>query len=475
MTAAGSGPMGPLRDLSPRTRAGLARRAAGSLAYLLTAWLSVVAFAAEGTTLPLLWLPAGVAFVMLLYDGARAAPFVAVASLAAQALLAAGQGLPAEPSPVLAAAGADIVGPWVAALAYTRGLERGVRTAGDVARFGLLVALLPSLLSAVLLGVNLLAVGVVDPVSAVEAVAVRTLAGALATALSYPLYLARRVGSRLLGGGRGRSTTALLAAVALVAGAPAVAPALVYVAVALVLLVGLREDAHVAGLAWLAVTATAVAAAGAGVSPWAAPMPWPEPLVLVAHLLVLTLVLLGVDRQHERLRQAQASTAQWRQRAEEDALTGLANRRVFETWLRQEVRRQQRHQRAFSVAILDLDHFKRVNDTHGHPTGDRVLVAFAGLLREGLREADVVARIGGEEFGVLLPETTASAAATALERLRVDLARLTSGPDGLGVAVRFSAGVAEYERRETAEALLARADARVYEAKRAGRDRVVAG
>ncbi|MFO8076286.1 MAG: hypothetical protein R6T85_09230, partial [Egibacteraceae bacterium] len=85
MTVVESGPVPPLRHLDPRTRAGLARRSAGALASLLTAWLSVVAFTAEGATLPLLWLPAGVAFVMLLYDGARAAPFVAVASLAAQA------------------------------------------------------------------------------------------------------------------------------------------------------------------------------------------------------------------------------------------------------------------------------------------------------------------------------------------------------------------------------------------------------
>ena len=125
-----------------------------------------------------------------------------------------------------------------------------------------------------------------------------------------------------------------------------------------------------------------------------------------------------------------------------------------------------------AVVALDVDHFKRVNDAHGHAAGDAVLAAVAARAAEALRAGDLLARIGGEEFAALLPGATLEAAAEVAERVR---ARIGAAPVPAGearLAVTVSAGVAALAPAEDGAALLARADARLYAAKRAGRDRV---
>lgn len=159
-----------------------------------------------------------------------------------------------------------------------------------------------------------------------------------------------------------------------------------------------------------------------------------------------------------------------------DALTGLMNRRRFFQRLEAEVARAARFSRPLSVAMVDVDHFKRVNDTYGHATGDAVLRAVAQTLREALRAMDAVGRVGGEEFAVLLPETGLEAAAGVLERIRQAVAGLeVMAADGRQVRVTVSAGVAAWQAGEEAEAALRRADAALYAAKSAGRNRVVCG
>ena len=156
-----------------------------------------------------------------------------------------------------------------------------------------------------------------------------------------------------------------------------------------------------------------------------------------------------------------------------DRLTGLYNRGHFDRALAFEVERRGRYQHPLALAILDIDHFKRVNDEHGHPVGDRVLRAIADQMLAGVRRTDLVARYGGEEFVVLFPETTRDHALARIETLRRTVA---SSPllldDGQPLPIAFSAGIAgapDDPDAVSAEAILARADARLLAAKRAGR------
>ncbi|MBI2398899.1 MAG: GGDEF domain-containing protein [Xanthomonadales bacterium] len=165
---------------------------------------------------------------------------------------------------------------------------------------------------------------------------------------------------------------------------------------------------------------------------------------------------------------------QARSDAAHDVLTGLANRRMGLARLDADIALVRRMPEPLAVLALDLDHFKRVNDQHGHATGDRVLVAFAQAMRGELRAGDLGARIGGEEFIAILPATDAAAAAVVGERIRAASAALAVPTDD-GQAVRFtiSVGVASLQPGEDSTRLLARADGGLYRAKSEGRNRVV--
>ena len=169
---------------------------------------------------------------------------------------------------------------------------------------------------------------------------------------------------------------------------------------------------------------------------------------------------------NQALREKEAKV---RQLSFKDPLTNIANRRYLDTRLTGEITRCSRYGQPFTVVLLDLDHFKKINDTHGHEVGDRVLIEVARQLLRHTRSADIVGRYGGEEFLLLLPNTSVKTAKQLVERIIAALSRRLIQP--LTQAVTASFGIAQWHTGEDKHALVARADKAMYRAKDNGRNR----
>jgi diguanylate cyclase (GGDEF)-like protein len=184
--------------------------------------------------------------------------------------------------------------------------------------------------------------------------------------------------------------------------------------------------------------------------------------VLAIAALITSWLVSGLRRQ---IAAREALESELRHLALHDPLTGLANRRLAEEELSRELARSSRDASTLCVAIIDVDGFKRYNDTNGHAAGDRLLKASAGAWRRVLRAGDLISRFGGDEFVIVLPACPVGEAQDVIERLRA------SSPDG----TTCSAGIAVAGPSDTVDSLLMRADAALYEAKRGGRNSLVVG
>jgi len=157
-----------------------------------------------------------------------------------------------------------------------------------------------------------------------------------------------------------------------------------------------------------------------------------------------------------------------------DPLTGLLNRYGLQRALQRELAEARRYARPLSCLLLDLDHFKAVNDTYGHAAGDAALTQAARVLTESVRGSDVVCRYGGEEFLVLAPETELAGALALAEKIRLAVSARLFGADSHSFPLTFSVGVARLRAGESGNDMIARADEALYQAKQHGRDRVEA-
>lgn len=174
-------------------------------------------------------------------------------------------------------------------------------------------------------------------------------------------------------------------------------------------------------------------------------------------------------------RMLQSHEADLRRMAIHDGLTGLYNRREFQSRLYQEIERSRRYAHSFALLLLDIDFFKRVNDTHGHPAGDHVLREIARVLNESTRPIDTAARYGGEEFAVVLPEAQDEGAFITAERIRRTIAAITlTLDDGAPLKLTVSIGIGLFPQHgHSAASLLEMTDQALYKAKTTGRNRVV--
>ena len=174
-----------------------------------------------------------------------------------------------------------------------------------------------------------------------------------------------------------------------------------------------------------------------------------------------------------RLQQAMADKEKLERLANFDSLTGLYNRRAILGKLYELINVANRYKEDFSLSMLDIDHFKRVNDRYGHLTGDEVLEKIATLIHRNIRDTDIVGRYGGEEFIIILPKTNLSSAWVAAERLRsiIEKAEMKDSAGNV-FAITVSQGLSGWERGEDIHSLISRADEALYKAKEKGRNRV---
>ncbi|MFB6260869.1 MAG: diguanylate cyclase [Thiohalorhabdaceae bacterium] len=192
---------------------------------------------------------------------------------------------------------------------------------------------------------------------------------------------------------------------------------------------------------------------------------------LQSQLLELTEEYAEKERELARANRELARYAEeWERIGLSDSLTGLPNRRAFQEFLEHHVAAAERFGEPLAMLVLDLDHFKAINDTYGHSQGDEVLKRVAATLAAHCRKSDVVARWGGEEFGVLAPKTDLPGGVELADKLRSAVAA-TAMPEGMP-QVTVSLGVAQYQPGESADTLFHRADEALYQAKPGGRDQV---
>lgn len=450
----------------------------GALAYFIAARLGMALFSLQPHNITLLWLPAGIGLVMYRHGGKRALPWIFAASFLANYP---GMALDAWPRHLLhtfISAAADTLAAWLAATLLHRALPRGLNRPFDLLVFGTLVCIVPTLVSALLLTANLLLGAYITWAQADSLLGTLMVGDSLGILLVYLVFDAWR---RPIPAGQSAESLVWIAvtllALWLVHTAFTRIAGLIYLLPPLLLYQIFYCRARAVYATLLLVVCKIIAMAAHDLGPFDLASTAQAHFMLIAFLFSLTLVIAGMTLQHHALAQEQRSSRTWEFRAKHDPLTGLDNRLMFKSLLDKEHERATRLGHPFTVGMIDIDHFKLINDSYGHLAGDQVLVALACQLQEQLRGIDTVARIGGEEFAVLFPETGLAAATQALERLRLNVEQ-----SGLPIGthtIRFtiSGGVAEFSPGHNVlppEALLDQADQLLYAAKRAGRNRIVA-
>ncbi len=174
-----------------------------------------------------------------------------------------------------------------------------------------------------------------------------------------------------------------------------------------------------------------------------------------------------------RIKELEDKLTQMSELVREDQLTGSLNRRGMDDIFEREADRADRRGTALCIAMLDLDNFKKLNDTHGHAAGDEALIHVVRIVKQTLRSIDVIARYGGEEFLIVMPETSLEEAAKAMTRVQRELTTHFFTANDQRLFITFSAGVALRAPHEAQESVVKRADKAMYEAKKTGKNRVI--
>ncbi len=448
----------------------------GAAVYCLLARVGMDMFSLRPSNITLVWLPSGIALVLALTCGWRAFPTVFVASFIANfpglhvESLAHSIGFTAAMALIDASAGI------ISAYMFRRFIPDGLRRATDLVPFCLWVVIIPTIATSAGLALMCSLGHYIAWQDAPAFAGLLIFGDGLGFIFIYPIFQGWRDQD---GFSRAAIRPLLLGAavLALLFGLGfAYLPGLILLVVPVLLVlsfqVGLLEIAIATAVALLVI----VTATAHGVGPLIAPTAIDTHFRLMSFIFGTALSVLGIALQNAALARTEKTTELWREAAERDPLTGLINRRAFSPILDREHNRSRRTGRPYTVAMLDLDHFKRVNDKYGHAAGDQILQVFSSLISGSCRAADTVARIGGEEFAIVLPDCRVAEATIVLDRIRLAMAERVVEIAGNPVAVTVSIGVAESLPSDDAPAsIVCRADDALYEAKASGRNRVTIG
>ncbi|RUO41874.1 hypothetical protein CWE22_06915 [Pseudidiomarina aestuarii] len=448
--------------------------------YFLSARFAVLLFSLEPGNIALIWLPSGIGLLMVLRFGYWAVPFIVVASYLANS---AGMAAVLSELAWLHTSTAALSNGLESALAATlmrRLLPEGLQSFQDIFPFVFGVCLVSTAVNSTILVVNLVMAGFFAVESSWMIWLILIVTNSLGILLLIPLAQAvlqaweSRLQMRL--GDAARCIALFIICTGMTwlafdmfAGFIfLIMPALMFLAVQ-----GRKESVYVTLTVTVGLT---VALAAENYGPFQLQTDEWSRLYLLSYLYSLIVLVLGTELyQRDLLSEVQARQS-WQYRAHHDALTSLGNRSLFIPLLENEMKRAERMNRAFALALIDLDNFKSFNDSFGHALGDKVLKEFAQLVRKNLRDIDVAARMGGDEFAILFPETPMSEARHAVERLRKQVEKLTIKYHGRTIQFTISSGLAEFipHEKHTSDAILGRVDQLLYEAKRQGRNQVQA-
>ncbi len=448
--------------------------AATALGYYFLAHFGMTLFALKPSNITLLWLPSGLALVMCIQWGYLAVPFIVLASFAANF---SGMSALSGPEAFLHTAVAAIADGLVGIIAMhllKRFLPHGLTRTHDLLPFGLWICLLPTLITSLMLSVNLAVGGYISWAEIGNFIRMLFLADSLGMLLVYQIYQGwrdnRTINRAELNWLAG---TTLVMAILLLLGFTLL-PGMIFFIIPLLLVlsfnVSLIGVAAISSLAMISI----IAATAHNTGPFVVTDPADSNFRLMAFVFSSALTILGIALQNRQLISIERSNELWKDAAEHDPLTGLMNRRAFLPHLQNEHQRALRTGNIYTFAMLDLDYFKAINDAYGHLCGDTVLRLLAGIMLENCRSIDSVARMGGEEFGILFPACTIDEAMIALERIRKKFENSPVMMDGKLIPVTVSIGVASFaDTQEKDIELIERADRALYAAKEAGRNRII--
>lgn len=444
------------------------------LAYYLAARTGMALFSLQPGNITLLWLASGIGMVMCMHLGTIAFPMIVLTSFLANYPGMAQANASAPVLHTLISALADGLVGVLAMLMMRRFLRNGLNQASDLLPFGALVCLLPTVLSSLIISTNLALDAVIRWDEVLALMRMLTVADSLGILLMYPLYQAwqampapsMREWQWMCG--------VLLSTVLVLLLAFGGNPGFVYFILPSLLMLAFQVRLNGVTTVLTMSMITIIAATGQHLGPFQSDNPTEANFMLVSFVYTTTFVILGISLRNQQLIASDASRQIWQEVAQHDPLTGLLNRLVFLPMLQVEHQRARRTGRPYALAMLDIDHFKKVNDVHGHPAGDVVLLRVAMLMQANVRDIDKTARIGGEEFAILFPEATAAEAAVAMDRLRKELEANPVQTPHASIPVTISIGIAEYcGSDDTPDAIREQADQLLYAAKNAGRNRLV--